>query len=69
VYKANTEYPNTPEKQDLDLKLCLIMMMEYFKKEIKNSFREMQENTSNRVQARREETQKSLKQLEENTIK
>jgi len=25
--KANTEYPNTPEKQDLDLKSQLIMMM------------------------------------------
>jgi len=26
--KANTEYPNTPEKQDLDLKSHLIMLME-----------------------------------------
>jgi len=39
--KANTEYPNTPEKQDLDLKSHLIMMLEDFKKDIKNSLREM----------------------------
>jgi len=42
--KANTEYPNTPEKQDLDFKSHLIMMMEDFKKDIKNSLRETQEN-------------------------
>jgi len=32
--KANTEYPNTPEKQDLDLKSQMITMVEYFKKDI-----------------------------------
>jgi len=30
--KANTEYPNTPEKQDLDLKSHLTMMMETSRK-------------------------------------
>jgi len=44
------------------------MMMEDFKKDIKNSLREMQENTSKQVEALREETQKSLK-LQKNTIK
>jgi len=48
--KANTEYPNTPEKQDVDLKSHLIMMMEDFKKDIKNSLREIQENTSKQVE-------------------
>jgi len=67
--KANTEYPNTPEKQDLDLKSHLIMVMEDFKKDIKNSLREMQENTNKQAEAYREETQKSLKELQENTIK
>jgi len=37
--KTNTEYPNTPEKQDLDLKSHLIMKMEDFKKDMKNSLR------------------------------
>jgi len=67
--KANIEYPNTPKKQDLDLKSHLIMMIEDFKKDIKNSLREMQENTSKQVEALREETQKSLKELQQNTIK
>ena len=35
--KANTEYPNTPEKQDLDSKSYVIMMLEDFKKDVKNS--------------------------------
>jgi len=42
--KANTDYSNTPEKQDLDLKSHLIMMMEDFKKDIKNSITKTQEN-------------------------
>jgi len=46
--KANTEYPNTPQKQDLDLKSHLIMMLNDFKKDIKNSLRETQENTNNK---------------------
>jgi len=53
--KANTEYPNTQEKQDLDLKSHLIMMMEDFKKDIENSLREMQENTNKLEEAYREE--------------
>jgi hypothetical protein len=30
-------YPNTPEKQDLDIKSYLMMLVEDFKKDIKNS--------------------------------
>jgi len=44
-------------------------MMEDFKKDIKNSLREMRESTSKQVEALREETQKSLKELQENTTK
>jgi len=66
---AKTEYPKTPEKQDLYLKSHLIMMIEDFKKDIKNSLREIQENTNKQAEAYREETQKSLKELQENTIK
>jgi hypothetical protein len=32
-------YTITPEKQDMDLKSLLMMMMEDFKKEINNSFK------------------------------
>jgi len=42
--KANTEYPNTQEKHDLDLKSHLIMMLKDYKKDMKNSLRETQEN-------------------------
>jgi len=64
--KANTEYPNTPQKQDLDLKSHLIMMLENFKKDMKNSLRETQENKNKQVEAYREESQKSLKEFQEN---
>ena len=36
-------YPNTPEKQDLDLKSYLMMLVEDFKKGINNSLNEIQE--------------------------
>jgi len=45
------------------------MMMEDLKKDIKNSLREMSENTNKQAEAYREEMQKSLKKLHENTIK
>ena len=51
------------EKQDLDLKSLLMMMIEDFKKDINNSFKETQENTGKQVEALKEETQKSLKEL------
>ena len=40
-----------------------MIMIEDFKKDINNSLKEIQENTSNRVEALKEETQKSLKEL------
>ena len=42
---ASPGYPNTPEKQDLDLKSYLMMVVEDFKKGINNSLKEIQENT------------------------
>jgi hypothetical protein len=36
-------YPNTPKKQELDLKSRLMMPIEDFKKEINNSLKEIQE--------------------------
>jgi len=44
-------------------------MLEDFKKDMKNSLREMQENINKQVEAYREESQKSLKEFQENTIK
>ena len=42
---ARPGYPNTPEKQDLDLKSQLMMLTEGFKKDINNYLKEIQENT------------------------
>jgi hypothetical protein len=42
---ANPGYPNTLEKQDLDLKSLVMMMIEDIKKDINNSLKEIQENT------------------------
>jgi hypothetical protein len=66
---ASPGYPKTPEKQDLDLKLYLMILIEDFKKDIKNSLKEIQENTDKQIEALKEETQKSLKELQENTDK
>ena len=40
-----------------------MMMIEDFKKGINDSFNEIQENTEKQVEALKEETQKSLKEL------
>jgi hypothetical protein len=37
----NPSYPNTPEKQDSDLKSHLMMMTQDFKKDINNSLKEI----------------------------
>ena len=47
---ASPGYTITPEKQDMDLKsLFMMMMMEDYKKDINNSIKEIQENTSKHV--------------------
>ena len=56
-------YHNTPEKQDSDLKSHLMMMIEDFKKDINNSFKEIQENTGKQQETLKEEKQRSLKEL------
>ena len=50
-------YTITPEKQDMDLKSLLMMIVEDLKKEI-------QENTGKQLEAYKEETQKSLRELQ-----
>ena len=60
---ASPGYTITLEKQDSDLKSLLIMMIEDFKKVINNSLKEIQENTGKQLEALKEETHKSLKEL------
>jgi L-2-hydroxyglutarate oxidase LhgO len=62
-------YTITLEKQDMDLKSLLMMMMKDFNKEINNSFKEIQENKCKQLEALKEETQKSLRELQDNTTK
>jgi gas vesicle protein len=58
---ASPGYTITPEKQYLDLKSLLMMVIEDFKKDIKNSLKEIQENTGKQLEALKEETQNPLK--------
>ena len=57
-YLASSE-PNsptiTPEKQDLDLKSLLRMMIEDFKENISKSLNEIQEDTCKQLEALKEE--------------
>ena len=64
---ASHGYPNTPEKQNSELKSYLMMLVEDLKKGINNSLKEILENTAKQVEVLKEETQKSLKELQENT--
>ena len=59
---ASTGYTITPEKQDMDRKSLLMMKMEDLKKEI-------QENTGKQLETLKEETQKCLRELQENNTK
>jgi gas vesicle protein len=63
---ASPGYPNTPLKQDSDLNSHFMTMVEDFKKDINNSLKEIQENTSKQVEALKEEMHKSLKEIQEN---
>jgi hypothetical protein len=53
---ASPGYPNTPEKQDSDLKSHLMMVIKNFKKDINNFCKEIQENTGKELEALKEET-------------
>ena len=58
---ASPAYPNTPEKQELDTKSYLMILIEDFSKGINNSLKEIQENTAKEVEV--------LKGIQENTTK
>lgn len=49
-----------PKKHDADLKYHLIKIIETFKKDINNSFKETQENTVNQVGALKEKKKKQI---------
>ena len=63
---ASPGYPNILEKQDLDLKSQLMMLIEDFKKNINNALKEIQVNTGKQLETFQEETQKCLRELKEN---
>jgi hypothetical protein len=48
---SSSRYATTPENQDSDQKSLLVMVIEDFKKDINNSLKEIQENTSKEVEA------------------
>jgi hypothetical protein len=60
---ASPGYPNTPEKQDSDLKSYFMMLVEDFKKGTNNSLKKIKENTAKQVEVLEEEAPKSLKKL------
>jgi hypothetical protein len=64
---ASPGYTITPEKQDMDLKSLIMVMMEDYK-DI-TPLKKLQENKGKQVETLKEETQKSLKELQENTSK
>ena len=64
---ASPEYPNTPEKQDLDLKALVMMLLQEHMKDINKSIREIQEEMDQKIEALIRERQKSLKEIQENT--
>jgi uncharacterized protein with gpF-like domain len=66
---ASPGYPNTPKKQESDIKSYLVMVVEDFKKGINKSLKEIQENTDKQLEVLKEDIQKALKELQENTTK
>ena len=47
---ASPRYPNTPEKQEFDLKSYLMMLIDGFKKDLNNSLKEIQERAGEMAQ-------------------
>ena len=48
--RASPEYTNTTENQESVLKSYLMKIIEFFKEDINNSLKEIQENTGKQVQ-------------------
>ena len=62
---ANPGYPSTPEKEDLDLKSLVMILLEEHKKDINKYLKEIQ-GMMTKLEALTVETQKSLKEIQEN---
>jgi hypothetical protein len=62
---ASPGYPDTPEKQDLDLKSYLMMLVEDIKKGFNNSLKEIQEKRAKEVEVLREVQENTTKQVME----
>ena len=60
---ASPGYPNTPEKQDLDLKSLVMMLV---KEHMKDILKEIQWKMDQKLEALTRETQKSVKEIQEN---
>jgi hypothetical protein len=56
-------YPNPQEKQDLDLKSHLMVLIEDLKKDINNYLKEIQENTGKQLKALKEKTNKQTNKI------
>jgi prophage DNA circulation protein len=65
---ASPEYTNTPKNQEADLKSYLMKTIEFFKLDINNLMKEVQESMYKQVEAIKEETNKYLKEIQENII-
>jgi uncharacterized protein YukE len=68
-YHSKLWIPDTPEKQDVDLKSYLIKIIQSFKEDINNLLKKMQENTGKLVEVLKEETNEPLKDVQTKTIK
>jgi hypothetical protein len=66
---ASHGYPNTPEKQDSNLKSGIMKRIGAFKEDIRNPLKEIQENTGKQVEILKKETNKYIKEIQENAIK
>jgi hypothetical protein len=62
-------YTQDTEKQDSDLRLYLMMLVQDFKKYINSSLKEIQENMAKQVEGLKEEAQNSIKEFQENITK
>ena len=59
------EHPNPVEVEEIDFKRNIMKVLENIKQDVKNSFKEMDENTNKKL----EEMNKSLKDTQENAEK
>jgi hypothetical protein len=62
---ASHGYSNIPKKLDSDLKAYLMMMVEDINKDLNDSCKEIQENTTKEVQVLKEKQENTTKQVME----